>query len=467
MDTWVLMELLFPMGVRACIFLIILLTAVTGSGLLIASYEYSSFALEEIYLEDILNYLDYNFNRFGEIGLHDFVWTLDSYDLLGVNIPNRTQIIEYLNSIQSDDGTWQNGDMYVTSQILMFYNRSGVKPAKSLEPFFSTVDTWEKVNAHMHEGNYWGQLYLYVNSYLVYKGEVPPWVNEFLANANEKFDSWAYDSHQMTHLLGNLFQLRRPIPRINEVINITLQQQKEDGSWSWDEAETVFTVQTLRYIDNFMAVENASLVDSAISSGLEYVENCYKSVEYEGEIYAGFAYTPSHQYPTPRETAEGIWAVLDPESDIWTRWFVPHALYTFNVPWDDLNYTMVLVGNSTVTNFNFNYSLKQISFNVTGLPTTTGYCNISIPKTFMWSDNASQWNVTVDGSPINELTVTENSTHTLLYFTYSHSTYEVAVEAMYVIPEFPLVILLPLFMIVTLLGVVFAKRRPMRAPQSE
>jgi len=437
-------------------FTITFLTIVIVFGMSFIANGFLKIHLEEIHLEEVLNYLDYNLNRPGEIGLVNFVWTLDSYDILKVNITKRSQVINYLNSLQNDEGIWDYGGMYVTSQILMFYNRSGVRPAKSLEPFFSTVDTWDKVVSIVDlygSQNYWGYLYLIVNSYIVYKGTSPPWAKEFLDEANKKFDTWAYSNHQRTHLILNLFELRKPIPRIDKVVNITLQQQKEDGSWESSLAETVFMVGALELIRNQTSVDQI-LIESAISKGLAFVRNCYKRVEYEGKIYGGFATDPTMQYPWQRETALGIWALLNPTSDVWTRWFNAHVFYTFNVSWNGSNYTIISVSNSTITNFNFSYSSKQISFDVAGLPATMGFCNTSIPKTFMGCDSPTQWNVTVDGSPVDNLAVIQNSTHTFLYFTYSHSPHEVIIG---VIPEFPSTFLLFLLMIITSIGVVLAR----------
>lgn len=532
------------------------------------------YAHPEINQEEILNYLDYNLKHGEEIGLLNFVFTLDSYDILEIEVSNRTQIMESLNSVQSDEGTWATGQNHyvpTTAQVLMFYNRSGVKPAKSLEPFFSTVDTWEKVNAHVNtynSGNYWGGLWGYVTSYVVYKGESPPWTQEFLNEVNEKFDTWAYSNHQRTHVIMNLIQLGAPVPRINDVINIAIYQQKVDGSWDNDSAETAFMIGALELMRNQVTVDQTGggacsgrtrallmgmccaenpLIDSAISRGLNFIESCYKSFEYEGKSYAGFAANPSEQYPNPQATALGVYSLLNPESDVWLRWFArvrasfeyspekPLAneqiafnasasyspggnitsyewnfddgnttevtepitnhtyalpgnytvtlkvtddnnlwntttktitvyferIYTFNVSCQGSDYTIIVVSNSTITNFNFNYSLKQISFNVTGVPATMGYCNISIPKTFMWCESPSQWDVTVDSSPLNDLTVTED-THTHLYFTYdhsNHSTQEAIIKAVNVISEFPSAIMLLVSMTITLLGVFFAKKR--------
>jgi len=332
-----------------------------------------------------------------------------------------------------------------------------------LDPFFSTVDTWQEVTTHLttyNVGNYWGGLWGYVTCYVVYKGESPPWTQEFLDAASENFVTWAYSNHQRTHLIMNLFQLGKPVPRVNEVVNITLQQQALDGSWDGGEAETVFMIGALEIIRDQTTVNKTS-INSAISKGLHFVQECYKRVEYQGKMYAGFVSNPSQQIPIQRETALGLYALLNPESDVWLRWVAPHALYRFYASPNDLNYTIALASNSSVSDFGVNYALAQLSFKVSGLPTKMGYCNISIPKSFMWCDSSSQWNVTVDGSPPNHLIVTENNTHTSFYLTYNFSsTLIISIKGVYIVPEFPL--FLSFFftaIIVTLISVILVKTR--------
>jgi hypothetical protein len=72
----------------------------------------------------------------------------------------------------------------------------------------------------------------------------------------------------------------------------------------------------------------------------------------------------------------------------------------------------------------------------------------------MWSDSPSQWDVTIDGSPIGYLAVGGNSTHTFLYFIYNHSTHKIIVKAANAAPEFPSATVLLLLIIVTSLCVV-------------
>jgi len=287
---------------------------------------------EEINKNYILNYL--NYSLYHPSDTLNFIFTLDSYEILNEPIPNKAQVIEYLNSLQSDEGTWNTGKYHyvpTTASVLMFYNRSGVRPPKSLDPFFSTVDTWEKVNAHVniYDGdNYWGGLWGYVTSYVVYKHEAPPWTPEFLNELNTKFDSWANYSHQRTHLVGSLYMLGLPIPRVDEVVTITLQQQKGDGSWEFHEPETVFNIDVLGLLRNQTTVDK-TLIDSAIAKGIEYVKKCYRTVDVDGKTYGLFVknstlicssscLTSSFSW----YTAQGIFAVLNPTSDIWTRWIV-------------------------------------------------------------------------------------------------------------------------------------------------
>lgn len=413
----------------------------------------------EFHEEEILNYLNYNLERGLNIGLLNFIYTLDSYELLRTELPNKNYVIELLNSIQSNEGTWATGRNHyvpITAQILMFYNRSGVKPAKSLEPFFATVDTWEEVADHVQlydPGNSWGGLWGYVMSYVVYKGERPPWTQDFLNATNAYFDSWANSNHQRTHLIHNLYQINVPVPRVDEVVNIALQQQTLDGSWDNSLPETVFMIGAFKLVRNQTTLDQ-TLIDSAITRSLNFINSCYRRIESQGKTYAGFAINPSEANPDPRSTALGIYALLNPESDVWSKWIVNRQIYTFIVPFQGSNYTITVLSNSTITNFYFNHSLKQIGFRVTGLNATTGYCNVSIPRTFMWCDNPAQWNITFDSYPIDNLTVFEEENQTRLVLTYTHSTHEIVIMATHLISEFPLSAIMLITIMTVLFGVI-------------
>jgi parallel beta-helix repeat protein len=126
------------------------------------------------------------------------------------------------------------------------------------------------------------------------------------------------------------------------------------------------------------------------------------------------------------------------------------------VIWVGAIYPVALSSNSTISGFRFNHLQKQISFNLTGSSGATGYCNVTIPKALLVD---SQWTITINGVPKTDYTKTENVTHTFLYFTYTHaSTSHVIIQGTSVIPEFPQFIILPLFMVLTLLAVVLARK---------
>jgi parallel beta-helix repeat protein len=133
--------------------------------------------------------------------------------------------------------------------------------------------------------------------------------------------------------------------------------------------------------------------------------------------------------------------------------------YSNPVPivWEGTIYPVALSSNSTVSTFKFDKPQIQISFNVTGPSGTVGYCNITIPKILLGD---SPWTITIDYVPKTDYVKTENDTHTFIYFTYTHlSTSHIIIKGTTVIPEFHLVIILPLIMALTAFAVVFAKRK--------
>jgi pimeloyl-ACP methyl ester carboxylesterase len=130
---------------------------------------------------------------------------------------------------------------------------------------------------------------------------------------------------------------------------------------------------------------------------------------------------------------------------------------TFDVFLDDIHYPVSILSNSTVSNFNFNQTEMQISFNVTGDIGTTGYCNITIPKSLL---TGSPWKIKIDNTNVTDFDEKTNYTHTFLYFTYTNEKpLQVTIEGTWVIPEFPSAIILPLFMSLSLITVVFIKHK--------
>ncbi len=131
------------------------------------------------------------------------------------------------------------------------------------------------------------------------------------------------------------------------------------------------------------------------------------------------------------------------------------------VTWGEETYHVNVISNSTISDFDFEAVIvigepdvkKRIKFNVTGENDTAGFCRICIPKALM----NETYKVLVNGIEILPAPLPlpcSNNTHTYLYFTYNHSTQEVII-----IPEFPSFLILPLFMIATLLTVIVYRRK--------
>jgi len=138
----------------------------------------------------------------------------------------------------------------------------------------------------------------------------------------------------------------------------------------------------------------------------------------------------------------------------------------FNIPWEEEVYQVTTFSHSTIASFNFSHLDKQISFNVTGPPGTSGFCNVTIPKTLLGANETHPWQVLLDGNPINYNKV-ENETHTFLYFTYTHTTHHVQIIGTWVTPEFPTALILPLLIITALLATILGKMtHSTKKPQS-
>ncbi len=129
----------------------------------------------------------------------------------------------------------------------------------------------------------------------------------------------------------------------------------------------------------------------------------------------------------------------------------------------DQTHEIDVVSNSTISDFGLHTwatPLNQyiepgqlyIGFTTSGANLTAGFCRMIIPNAAL---NSSSYDVLVDLDPVNATILQgSNDTHTFLYFNYTHSAHEVVIT-----PEFPSFLILPLFMIATLLVVTICRRK--------
>jgi parallel beta-helix repeat protein len=124
---------------------------------------------------------------------------------------------------------------------------------------------------------------------------------------------------------------------------------------------------------------------------------------------------------------------------------------------------VTVISNSTITDFLTPISLDtpypevmSVSFNVTGKQGSTGFCRVSIQTAVM----NGTFQVFVNGTEIPyTLLPCSNANVSYLYFTYKQST-----EQVEILPEFSSAIILPLFMALSMLAVIFIKRRLLKTP---
>jgi len=137
--------------------------------------------------------------------------------------------------------------------------------------------------------------------------------------------------------------------------------------------------------------------------------------------------------------------------------------YVFQVSYGETDFNITMATNSTVQNFEFNQTAKEIGFDVKGLPGTVGYCNITIPDDLLWGT----FSVYIDDSMLKEGVdyVREyNGTHYTFHIAYNHSAHMIKIRGTEAIPEFSSFLIMPLFMIATLLTVIVYKRKHALTP---
>jgi parallel beta-helix repeat protein len=124
--------------------------------------------------------------------------------------------------------------------------------------------------------------------------------------------------------------------------------------------------------------------------------------------------------------------------------------------WNGTVYDVDVVSNSTVSDYQVDTFQKAISFNVTGVEETAGFCRATIPNIiiqYLWQGN---FTVLLDNEPW-PFTNWTDPTYTYIYINYADSENQVTI-----VPEFPSLLILPPFMIATLLAVKAHRKRRIR-----
>jgi hypothetical protein len=117
--------------------------------------------------------------------------------------------------------------------------------------------------------------------------------------------------------------------------------------------------------------------------------------------------------------------------------------------------------NSTVTNFGFDPSAKQITFNVTGAAGTLGFCNVTIPRNLLNASALSDWVIVLDGKTLTsaEFNITQNADYVFVYLNYTHSQHEISIIGTKVLAEFQPDILSLVLVISTLIAAILTVKQ--------
>ena len=136
--------------------------------------------------------------------------------------------------------------------------------------------------------------------------------------------------------------------------------------------------------------------------------------------------------------------------------------YIFPVVVDSQTFQIVVVTNSTipVQTFNFSKENKELGFNVTGPSGTSGFCNVTIPRTMLDCASLDEWVIFANGTDIrNACLKSRNANYTYIFIPYTHSAQLIQVKCTWVVREFPSVIIVLLFTISTLLAAIVYRRK--------
>lgn len=123
----------------------------------------------------------------------------------------------------------------------------------------------------------------------------------------------------------------------------------------------------------------------------------------------------------------------------------------FTIDYDMTVASITVLSNCTVSQIAFDQQSSQISFEASAPQGSAAYCNVTVPKALL---EGEPWTVTVEDEACN-YTPSENATHSSIHFTCNYQdTFQAVIKGTWVIPEFPTIPLLPLFMLATLLAVI-------------
>ena len=119
--------------------------------------------------------------------------------------------------------------------------------------------------------------------------------------------------------------------------------------------------------------------------------------------------------------------------------------------WNETEYFVDVISNSTVSDFNINVTEKTLSFNVTGIKGDAGFCRVTIPNVIVENLWQGSYTVLFNGEPWPFRNWTD-TTNTYIYLNYTHSEHEIVI-----IPEFSASIVLSFIILTGVIALIVKK----------
>ena len=336
-----------------------------------------------------------NFND----GWLDLRFDISNY--AGENVTIRTE--SYAGGVKSWCSEWAAVDY--------FYIENSKGEIVSPEPFFD--NGWKTVVNELREKGF--------NPYVImdftgYYGKIEDFVDYFL-NFSDGMHVYSPIDINISRPLSNIFYVYNQASNAAHSRNKIFVATVMPGYNDTNRPEYVVDRQNGTFYALIWSIAKACSADGyTITSFNEW----HEGTEVEPSLEYGYQY-------------------IDLTRALQTMWTAP-----FNIE---------VVGNSAVSEFHIDVLQKILSFNVSGLKGTPGFCRVTIPNIIvqdLWKGN---YTVLIDEKPCAFINRTD-SINTYISINYTHSEHRVII-----IPEFPSIMILPLFTFATLIAAILMKKK--------
>jgi len=133
------------------------------------------------------------------------------------------------------------------------------------------------------------------------------------------------------------------------------------------------------------------------------------------------------------------------------------------ITYETHEFNVTTVSNSSVSQVLFNQPGKKISFNVTGPDGTTGFCNVTMPRTMMDCANLDNWTIFIESDLITDnCTMNRDADYTYISIPYTHSTQLIQIISTVVVAEFHSAMILIIFLMASLIAFLLSKKQLMK-----